>query len=164
MDYRRFVKRFDVGTIAETLTYEDVVARAITRADLEEDVRGINASLDIIRRTRGGQWPTEAVTEEGNFVDLVWHEVEFRDGDSFTYAVYDTNSRYLGCCYLYPMGRRTKLTEELLKYDVDVSWWVTPDAHEQGYYTKLYRALRHWVADELPFEEPYYSNREIPAD
>jgi len=62
------------------------------------------------------------------------------------------------------MGRRTKLTEELLKYDVDVSWWVTPDAHEQGYYTKLYRALRHWVADELPFEEPYYSNREIPAD
>jgi len=80
MDYRRFVKRFDVGTIAETLTYEDVVARAITRADLEEDVRGINASLDIIRRTRGGQWPTEAVTEEGNFVDLVWHEVEFRDG------------------------------------------------------------------------------------
>ena len=29
------------------------------------------------------------------------------------------------CCYLYPMGRRTPLTEELLTYDVDVSWWVT---------------------------------------
>jgi len=164
MDYHRFVQRFDVGTVAEVLTYEDVVARAITRADLQEDVRGINASLEIIRRTRGGQWPTETVTEEGDFVDLVWHEAEFRSGGSFAFAVYDTNSRYLGCCYLDPMGRRTKLTEELLKHDVDVSWWVTSAAYEQGYYSKLYRALRHWLADELPFEEPYYSNREIPAD
>jgi hypothetical protein len=61
------------------------------------------------------------------------------------------------------MGRRTQLTEELLKYDVDVTWWVTADAYEEGYYTKLYRALRHWLAEELPFKEPYYSNREIPA-
>jgi hypothetical protein len=36
-----------------------------------------------------------------------------------------------------PHGRRTKLTEELLGYDVDVSWWVTPDAYE-----KVYRALK----------------------
>jgi hypothetical protein len=27
-------------------------------------VRGINASLDLIRRTRGGTWPTGPVTEE----------------------------------------------------------------------------------------------------
>jgi hypothetical protein len=46
---------------------------------------------------------------------------------------------------------------------VDVSWWVTPQAYAEGYYTKLYHALRHWLAEELPFEVPYYSNREIPA-
>jgi hypothetical protein len=164
MEYRGFVKRLDGDPAPRTLTYEDVVARAISREDLREDVRGINASLEIIRRTRGGRWPTEAVTEEGNYADLVWHEVEFRDGDSYTYALYDTDNRYLGCCYLYPMGRRTQLTEELLKYDVDVSWWVTPTAYDQGYYPKLYRALNHWLATELPFKEPYYSNREIPAD
>lgn len=163
MDYRGFVKRLDAQGVPETLTYEDVVARAITRADLREDVRGINASLEIIRRTRGGAWPTEAVTEEGNFVDLVWHEAEFRDGDSYTYALYDTSEKYLGCCYLYPMGRRTPLTEELLAYDVDVSWWVTPTAYEQGYYSTLYRALRHWLTGVLPFAEPYFSNRELPA-
>lgn len=67
-----------------------------------------------------------------NFVDLAWHECEFREGDSFTYAVYVVGGRYLGCCYLYPMGRRTGLTEELVKHDVDVSWWVTPEAYEQG--------------------------------
>ena len=61
----------DGYTAPSELVYEDVHARAISRADLAEDVRGINRSLDIIRRTRGGNWPTEPVTEEGNYVDLV---------------------------------------------------------------------------------------------
>ncbi len=50
-------------------------------------MRGINASLDLIRETRGGTWPTGPVTEEENYVDLVWHECEFRDGKSFTFCV-----------------------------------------------------------------------------
>lgn len=166
MDYSQFVKVFDVpdGSVPEKLAFEDIEIRAITREHLSDDVRGINASLDLIRKTRGGKWPTEAVTEEFNYVDLVWHECEFRDGGSYTYTVWDSEDRYLGCAYLYPMGRRTKLTsEELLSYDVDVSWWVTPPAYERGYYTKLYRGLRHWL-EELPFEKPYYSNHEIPED
>jgi hypothetical protein len=73
-----------------------------------------------------------------------------------------TFGRYLGCCYLYPVGSRTELTEDLLKYDGDVSWWVTPEAYEQGYYAKLYAALRHWVADAFPFTMAYYSNIEVP--
>jgi hypothetical protein len=40
------------------LTYEDIRAGALSRADLAADVQGINRSLDIIRRTRGGGWPT----------------------------------------------------------------------------------------------------------
>ena len=144
------------------LTYEDLVARALTRDDLQDDVRGINASISLIQATRGGGWPTEPVTDEFNFVDLVWHEQEFREGTSFAYAVYDADGGYLGCCYLYPMGRRTELSEELLGHDVDVSWWVTPDGYERGYYEKLYRALQQWLAEEFPFDEPHYSNAEIP--
>jgi hypothetical protein len=145
------------------LGFEDIRARAISRADLRDDVRGINASLDLIRRTRGGGWPTEPVTEEYNFVDLVWHELEFRDGYSFTYAAYDTGRQYLGCCYLYPMGRRTPLTVDLLAHDVDVSWWVTPPAYEDGYYDKLYAALRTWSVRDFPFQSPHFSNVEIPG-
>jgi GNAT acetyltransferase-like protein len=166
MDYARFIKKLEQppGFTAPTrLSYEDLVARAISRADLHDDVRGINASIALIQRTRGGDWPTEPVSEQFNFVDLVWHELEFREGASFTYAVYTSEGRYLGCCYLYPMGRRTELSEELLGYDVDVSWWVTPDAYERGYYAKLYRALRHWLAAEFRFGVPYYSNAEIPT-
>jgi hypothetical protein len=166
MDYRLLIKRLDmpVDFFPPTrLVHEELVATAITRADLQDDVRGINSSLALIRRTRGGTWPSEPVTEEFNFVDLVWHELEFRERDSLTYVLRDSRGGYLGCCYLYPMGRRTQLTEDLLRYDVDVSWWVTPSAYEAGYYAKTHRALRHWLAAEYPFWNGYFSNREIPA-
>jgi len=162
LDYSLLIKKLPGLPAPRRLTYEDISATAITRADLADDVRGINASLELILRTRGGGWPTEPVTEDFNFVDLVWHELEFREGASFAYAVYDADGGYLGCCYLYPMGRRTELSAALLDRDVDVSWWVTPDAYEQGYYEKLYRALGHWLGDELPFSAPYYSNVEVP--
>jgi hypothetical protein len=164
---RQFIKKLDLpsGFTAPTrLSYDDIEATAITRADLQDDVLGINASVALIQETRGGGWPTGPVSEEDNFVDLVWHELEFREGTSFAYVVRDRDGRYLGCCYLYPMGRRTELTEGLLGYDVDVSWWVTPDAYERGYYPKLHAALRRWVVDAFPFSEPFYSNRETPPN
>jgi hypothetical protein len=165
MDYAQFVKKLPVPpgfAVPTELSHEGLVARAITRADLDDDVRGINASLELIPRTRGGDWPTGPVTAEGNFADLVWHEVEFRDGISFTYVVRGADGGYIGCAYLYPMGRRTQLSESLLAHDVDVSWWVTPDAHERGDYHKLHRALVHWLAEEFPFSTPFYSNQDVP--
>ena len=116
------------------LEFEDMVATVLGREHLAEDIAGINASLDLIAKTRGGGWPTEPVTEEGNFIDLVWHECEFREGYSFSYAVHTAEREYLGCCYFYPLGRRTPLSDELVSKDVDVSWWVTPSAYERGYY------------------------------
>lgn len=47
-------------------------------------------------------------------------------GRIVVYAVYTTDGHHLGCCYLYPMGRQTEVTAELLDHDVDVSWWITP--------------------------------------
>jgi hypothetical protein len=43
------------------------------------------------------------------------------------------------------------------------SWWVTPEAFDRGYYTKLYHALRQWVTEDFPFRRPYYSNAEVPS-
>ena len=166
MDYKNFVRSLELpaGFVAPAeFRYEDITARAIGRADLVADVKGINASIDIIRRTRGGDWPSGPVSEDFNYVDLVWHELEFRENYSFAYAVYHADGRYLGCCYLYPMGRRTPLDDELLAHDVDVSWWVTPDAYHAGHYTTLYLALRQVIADAFPFRNAYFSNREIPG-
>jgi RimJ/RimL family protein N-acetyltransferase len=166
VDYAKFIRKLELPpgfTPPTRLTFEDLVATVLTREDLHDDVRGINDSVELIQRTRGGGWPTEPVSEEFDFVDLVWHELEFRDGMSFAYVVRDSGGGYLGCCYLYPMGRRTQLTAALLDHDIDVSWWVTTEAYERGYYLVLHRALRHWLAEEFPFRAPYYSNAELPA-
>jgi hypothetical protein len=60
-------------------------------------------------------------------------------------------------------SRRTPLTADLVAHDVDVSWWVTPPAYDEGYYDKLYAALRTWVVDDFPFQRPHFSNVEIPS-
>ena len=144
------------------LRYDDVVADAITRDDVAEDVRGINASLDLIRETRGGSWPTEAVTEDEIIVDEYWHECEFRDGKSFSFILRADGRGYIGCAYLYPMGVRQPLTADLAEHDVDLSWWVTPEAYDAGYYRKVHDALGHWATEAYPFERPHYSNVRMP--
>jgi hypothetical protein len=166
VDYTQLIKRIVLPTgfaVPATLTFEDIVATALSREHLREDVAGINASLDLIRHTRGGGWPTEAVTEDGNFIDLVWHECEFREGRSFSYAAHAVEGEYLGCCYFYPLGTRTTLSDKLVACDVDVSWWVTPSAYERGYYEKVFRALQHWGTADFPFSSLHFSNHLAPS-
>lgn len=166
MDYTGLIKSLSMPpefTPPRELTHEDIRASPLIRDDLDDDVQGINASLDLIRRTRGGGWPTAAVTRPDNYVDLVWHELEFREGYSFAYVVRRDDGRYLGCCYLYPMGRRVGLTDELMRHDVDVSWWVTTEAYERGYYVTLYDALTRWVETVFPFVNPFFSNVDVPG-
>jgi hypothetical protein len=166
VDYGDFKKKLvlPAGFAApRELVYDDLVASPLTREHLADDLHGVNTSVDLIRRTRGGPWPAGPVTEDFDCDDLVWHELEFRSESSFAYVVYTDDGEYVGCFYLYPLGGRTQLTEELLEYDVDVSWWVVPSAYERGDYSKLYGALQHWLANEFPFWRPYYSNIEIPS-
>lgn len=165
MDYKGYIKKFNFPSEFQAppkLTYEDLVAQPLTRNDLKADMDAVNSSLEVIRNTRGGAWPAEPVSEEFDFLDLAWHEREFRDGDSFAYVVYDNKGKYIGCFYLYPMGHRTELTEELLSYDMDASWWVTSEAYKNGYYEMLYKAIQQWLK-EFPVNNIYYSNKEIPS-
>ena len=165
MDLTGLTKRLSVPAgsgVPRILTHGAVRAHAITRDDLDDDVAGINASLDLIRRTRGGTWPSEPVTAEGNEVDLVWHECEFRDEKSFTYVLTSPGHGYIGCLYLYPLGVRRPLTPQLLRHDVDVSWWVTPPAYAAGLYTAVHDAVLGWIGAELPFTAPFFSNAELP--
>lgn len=165
MDLTGLTKRLIIPperAVPHTLEHGAVRAHAITRDDLDDDVAGINASLDLIRCTRGGAWPSEPVTAEGNYVDLVWHECKFRDEKSFTYVLTSPEHGYIGCLYLYPVGIRRPLTPDLMRHDVDISWWVTPTAYDAGLYDAVYDALRHWIGDDLPFTDPFYSNTQLP--
>lgn len=108
MNYRILKKKLDLPADfapPAQLIHDDLVATAITRADLEDDVQGINASIDLIRRTRGGRWPTGPVTPVFNFVDLIWHELEFREG--FLHVRLARRSGWIpGVLLPVPNGRR----------------------------------------------------------
>jgi hypothetical protein len=164
MDPKNYIKKFNFPKDFKPpirFTYQDLNAKPLSRQDLQADIEAVNSSLEIIRKTRGGSWPSEAVSEEFDLLDLAWHECEFREGSSFAYVVYDTNHNYVGCFYLYQMGIRTELTKKLLDYDMDASWWVTATAYKNGYYEKLYSAMQQWLT-EFPAHKVYYSNKVIP--
>jgi hypothetical protein len=166
MDYSKFIQKLVLPPefiAPKELVFEDIVARPLTRNDLKADLEGVNSSIAVIQKTRGGSWPTEELSEDFDFLDLAWHECEFRNASSFAYVVYSKDGKYIGCFYLHPMGFRTVLSEELLRYDVDASWWVTSKAYDEGYYKKLYKALQQWLKDEFSFQKVYYSNKEVPA-
>jgi hypothetical protein len=104
------------------LEYDDICARAISRADNDDDVQGINASIELIRRTRGGSWPTEPVSVDFGYVDEIWHECEFREGGSFTYAVYDSRGQRAG-----PPGPRARSGRaSSLRPRIDIAATVYP--------------------------------------
>lgn len=164
MNYDNLVKKINLPadfTAPRELSFEDITARPLSRADIVDDLAGVNSSIEIIQQTRGGSWPTEQLSEDFDLLDLAWHEREFRDGTSFAYVVYNTDGEYVGCFYLYGIGLRTELTQELLDADVDASWWVTSAAYDKGYYDKLYQALQLWLGESFPFTKVHYSNKKM---
>lgn len=164
MNYKNYVKKLILplnGNAPSKLEYDDLIAVPLTRNDLQADMKAVNSSLQVIRKTRGGSWPSEAVSEEFDLLDLAWHEREFRDHDSFAYVVYSGKGEYVGCFYLYGIGLRTELTPTLADFEVDASWWVTTEAYQSGYYVKLQDALNNWLVNEFKFTKIYYSNLEF---
>jgi hypothetical protein len=166
MELSEFIRRFRLPkdtTIPIRLVYERLIVVPLSRKHLMEDLVAVNSNSDLIIRTRGGSWPPKGISQEDNFLDLAWHEREFKSRKSFAYVIHDNDDRYVGCFYLYPLGTRTCLSPELIGYDVDVSWWVTGDFYSMGYYMLMYRALKSWIQESFPFEKSYFSNQEIPS-
>lgn len=144
-----------------TLTHPDFIARKLAARDVDLDYAAVMSSLEIIRKTRGGSWPTADLTHEDDWIDLAWHQREFENGSSFAYTVMNPEqTECLGCFYLYPPGFRM---EAPAGADVDVSFWVTQKAYDAGLYPVLHQALKDWLAAEWPFKQPFWSNAELPA-
>jgi len=161
MDLKKKIRLGNNFTPPLELRFDDLLARPLTRNDLESDLKAVNSSIEIIRKTRGGSWPDKELSEDSDFLDLAWHEREFCENDSFAYVIYTDKNEYVGCFYLYPIGERTEFNEKTKDYDVDASWWVSEEMYNKGYYKKLQLALRHWLKNDFPFESVYYSNVEM---
>ncbi len=79
--------------VPERLETADFVIRKLTFRDAELDYRAVMANIDIIRKTRGGDWPPAGLTLEDDRIDLAWHQREFERRSSFAYAVMAPDER-----------------------------------------------------------------------
>lgn len=147
--------------IPERLEHLQFIARKLCARDVYLDYIAVMTSIQIIRQTRGGNWPTPGLTIEDDLIDLAWHQREFENRSSFAYTVMNpVETECLGCFYLYPTGFRGPAPEDA---DVDVSFWVTQTSYDQGLYPALYSALQHWLDEKWPFKRIYWSNSNLPA-
>jgi hypothetical protein len=146
--------------VPEKLEQPEFVIRKLCANDVYLDYTAVMTSIDIIKKTRGGDWPTTDLSFEDDMIDLAWHQREFENGTSFAYTVMSPDgSKCLGCLYLHPPGWRNATSNNA---DVDVSFWVTQEAYDKGLYPKLYKVLDQWLKTTWPFEKIAYTNVEMP--
>lgn len=147
-------------TIPPILTTSTFIARKLCARDNDLDYAAWHSSIDIIRKTRGGNWPTEDMTKEENMIDLSWHQREFEYKSSFAYTVMNLDeTECLGCFYIYPFGEGMSSTiKPDGEYDIEVSWWVTQKMYDKGFYEELETFVKNFVEKTFPDLKVYYAN------
>ena len=142
------------------LKHPKFIARKLCASDAYLDYLAVMSSIELIQKTRGGNWPQPNLSFEDDMIDLAWNQREFENRSSFAFTIMNhEETECLGCFYLYPVGFRGEAPDDS---DVDVSFWVTQTAHDQGLYEELYLAIKEWIKKEWPFKKPYWSNKELP--
>jgi len=147
-------KDFEVPATLETKEFR---LRMLTVNDVVKDYDAVMTSVEHLKTI----WPTsswpEGLTFEQDLIDLGWHQKEFQRRRSFAYTVVTpSESEVTGCIYINPTPKRG--------YDAVVFLWARQSELKGGLETRLYAAVREWVAKEWPFKKVAYPGRDIDWD
>jgi hypothetical protein len=147
-------KDFEVPATLETREFR---LRMLTVNDVVKDYDAVMTSVEHLKTIwPGGSWP-EGLTFEQDLIDLGWHQKEFQRRRSFAYTVVTpSESQVTGCVYINPTPKRG--------YDAVVFLWARQSELKAGLETRLYAAVREWVAKEWPFKKVAYPGRDIEWD
>jgi hypothetical protein len=120
----------------------------------EGDLAAWSSSVDHIHATpgfSGHPWPDEPMTLERNEGDLRQHELDFAQGQGFTYSVLNpSDGAVIGCVYIYPSVKGG--------VEADVRSWVR--ATDANLDTRLYVRVTEWLRTDWPFSSFVYAPRE----
>jgi len=144
-------KDFEVPATLETREFR---LRMLTVNDVVKDYDAVMTSVEHLKTI----WPTsswpEGLTFEQDLIDLGWHQKEFQRRRSFAYTVVTpSESEVTGCVYINPTPKRG--------YDAVIFLWARQSELKGGLETRLYAAVREWVAKEWPFKKVAYPGRDI---
>lgn len=151
---RPFVPRdFEVPEKLETDRFR---LRMLTVNDVVKDYDAVMTSVEHLRGAfgPGSKWPSPELTLEQDLIDLGWHQKEFQRRTSFAYTVMNpAESQCLGCVYINPARKKG--------YDVQIYLWVRKSEFDKGLDRILFQAVKEWVRQNWPFDNPAYPGREI---
>jgi hypothetical protein len=144
-------------TVPEKLETEEFRLRMLTVNDVVKDYDAVMTSVDHLKTIwPGGKWP-EGLTLEQNLIDLGWHQKEFQTRRSFAYTVVTpSESMVIGCVYIEPTHKRG--------YDAEVYLWARQSELAGGLETRLYAAVKDWIAKDWPFKTVAFPGRDIAWD
>src|SRR5262245_18620115 len=144
-------------TVPESLETNEFRLRMLTIHDVIKDYDAVMTSVDHLSTIwPGGRWP-HGLTLEQNLIDLGWHQKEFQTRRSFAYTVVTpSESKVIGCVYIEPTLKRG--------YDAEVYLWARQSELAGCLETRLYEAVRHWIADLWPFRTVAFPGRDIAWD
>src|SRR3989344_5770424 len=134
------------------LVKEEYVARKLCAKDVYLDYIAVMSSIDVIKKVRGGKWPTPDLTIEDDLIDLCWHQREFEFKTSFAFTVMNKEEdKCLGCIYFYPPRTGMSDAASSEAAEVNISWWVIQEVYDRGFYDDLSRDIKEWVETKWPF-------------
>ena len=73
------------------LIKEDYIARQLSVGDVQADYEAVMQSIYIIRKTRGGGWPTSDLTFVFDLEDLGLHQRAYDFKANLFYSIYFTD-------------------------------------------------------------------------
>lgn len=144
----------DDFVVPEVLETPEFRLRMLTVNDLIKDYDAVMSSVEHLNSVWPGTgWP-EGLTLEEDLVDLGWHQKEFLKRSSFAYTVVTLDeATVIGCVYIEP----TRAED----YDTEVYLWVRASELQSGLDARLFDTVKHWLAEDWPFESPAFPGREI---
>jgi hypothetical protein len=142
---------FEIPEILETKEFR---LRILTVNDVVKDYDAVMTSVEHLKAIwPGSGWP-EGLTFEQDLIDLGWHQKEFQERRSFAYTVVTpSESMVTGCVYINPTPKRG--------HDAVVYLWARQSELVGGLESRLYAAVKEWVAKEWPFKRVAYPGRSI---
>ena len=142
---------FEVPATLETNEYR---LRMLSINDVDMDYEAVMSSANHLSQVwPDSDWP-EGLTLEQNLIDLAWHQKEFQRRTSFAYTMATLDEKkVIGCVYFYPTSK--------LGHDTEVFMWVRESELNTGLDSRLFEAVRIWLKDDWPFENPAFPGRLI---
>jgi len=144
--------------VPEKLETKEFRLRMLTVNDVVMDYDAVMTSVEHLKTIwpGGSDWPDGLIFEQ-DLIDLGWHQKEFQRRTSFAYTVVSpSESLVTGCVYINPTRKRG--------YDAAVHLWARQSELAGGLETRLYAAVREWVAKEWPFAKVAFPGRDIDWD